>query len=329
MYFNKCFALALLTGAFCNWGYCADEMTAKECSELQLKIRGYEETLKTAASEKVTADLENAQKKFNVHCEKLIREYQSSPSSCLYVVKNKNKAGQYEYDANDNVFNWYFDAKKMPPKEDREYIESLIFYSCVPEREKEDQIRAEEERLAQLELQKQQAEEKAARQAYFSQCPKGITKTSFDCYRLDEKFENHGFRGVRLKKGAEIGRSNCESYGCAYEREPQNVAFYGAHSKDAALTLIVVDEVIRGMNVFFYGDEETQDAVAQALQKKLFPNLKQGEKPFEEKNNYTLEIQGVTVYFTSSMLEKIVQAEQKAEEQEKKDAAIKYAEELF
>lgn len=328
MQFKPCFLAVSLCLICCTLGYA---QKAKECSELQLKIREYEETLKTATYEKVAAELENARKEFDGNCRWIIDKYKSTSYGCFTLFKaHKNAAGKYEYDAQAaNMYspgaNFYFSEDNMPPKEDKEYIESILFYSCIPEFEEEEQREQEQEKQRQLQLQK----EKAALEAYFAQCPKGLTTTSFDCYKLDDLFVNRGFRGVELERG--VPGADVDPEDRDYETDYlENTIMYGARGKDVAINIFILDGIIREIDIEFFGEEETYEAILASIKKK-FPQLKrEGYYLVEETDTHKFRGRGgQTLVFVSKKLEEILKEKQKAEEQKKKEMAAKHAEDLF
>lgn len=317
MRFKSCLLVVFLMLMCCGLGYAQKATKAKECSELQLKIREYERENQTSPTDITRANLDISQRNFERECDVFFRNYRKGGNSCHELfMPHKNAAGEFEYDPKaKDMFSPeaknYFTEWNTPSEEEREYVESLLFYDCVPQFEKEER-------------------QKEALASYFAQCPKGITASSFDCYRLDEKFVNKGFRGVELEKNHE----NMEGIFyivMGHLDYPENMEMYTAELPEMEMAIGVVDGTIRMMKAEFRGDDLEKQEIVNRLKKKI-RNLKAEYGQIFEKTDayqFTIFPTDCSLTFVSTKLHKIIKEQEQKKNQKKLEDAQKHAEDLF
>ncbi len=226
------------------------------------------------------------QKEFD-KCQKFLQSFELE-IPCNILNRNVDRNGEY-------VFNqaYIYEGGRRPgipeqrlSPEDRPIIEKMRFYACVPqwkeekrlvneEREREEeqlrQAKEEQQRQQELEEQRQIQEKKEKTAAYFAKCPKGITTTSFDCYKLNKKFVNYGFRGNDFTQWSD---RNVYMHADYY---PSDTQIYETEGDGGYMKVTVSHGLIVEMTVGFPPAEGSPEAIHLTMKKK-FPNLKENSR---------------------------------------------------
>lgn len=255
--------------------YWEENPTIDKCKWLHEKIQRYNYILEYNSEYHPQAkeELAKFQKEFD-KCSRVIQSFEKE-MPCDAFIPTVGTTGEYTHGIGTKVFQ---DGKKpqIPDErldpEERGSMELLRFYTCARQWEEEDRL-AEEERQRQAELEKQrQIEKKEKRTAdYFAKCPKGITSTSFDCYRMNKKFINYGFRGNEFTQWSDEEVYRLMDY------YPTDTQIYETQDDGGYMKVTVSHGIIVGMTVGFPPSEGDQEAIHLTIKKK-FPNLKENSR---------------------------------------------------